>query len=128
MYSKDDLLKIQSDRMKQDIIKKWDESGLLEGLKGHVNPSIADLYECEAGNLLGNEDEVDTTMGKLKKKIHINQHVIKRNTKTGEREPVITCKTYKENKYGHQVIIKDDNGKEVARVIYSPDKPLGRGS
>ena len=44
----------------------------------------------------------------MKKRIHVNQHVIKRNTKTGEREPVITCKTYKENKYGHQVIIKDD--------------------
>jgi len=67
-------------------------------------------------------------MGKLKKIIHINQHVIKKNTKSGEREPVITCKTYKENKYGHQVIIKDDNGKEVARIVYSPDKPLSCGA
>ena len=33
----------------------------------------------------------------MKKKIHVNQHIIKRNAKTGEREPVITCKTYKEN-------------------------------
>ena len=64
----------------------------------------------------------------MKKRIHVNQHVIKRNTKTGEREPVITCKTYKENNYGHQVIIKDDNGNEVARVIYSPDKPLSCGA
>ena len=39
-------------------------------------------------------------MGTLKKKIiHINQHVIRRNTKTGERNPVITCKTYNTNDY-----------------------------
>ena len=49
----------------------------------------------------------------MKTKIHINQHVIKRNAKTGEREPVITCKTYKENKYGHEVIIKGD-----CKVVY----------
>ena len=64
----------------------------------------------------------------MKKRIHVNQHVIRRNAKTGEREPVITCKTYKENKYGHQVIIKDADGNEVARVIYSPDKPLSCGA
>ena len=33
----------------------------------------------------------------MKKIIHINQHIIKRNAKTGERDPVITCKTYKSN-------------------------------
>lgn len=59
----------------------------------------------------------------MKKRIHINQHVIKRNTKTGEREPVITAKTYKENNYGHEVII---NG--PCKVIYSPDKPLSCGA
>ena len=31
----------------------------------------------------------------MKTKIHINQHIIRSNAKTGEREPVITCKTYK---------------------------------
>ena len=59
----------------------------------------------------------------MKKRIHINQHVIKRNAKTGEREPVITAKTYKENNYGHEVII---NG--PCKVIYSPDKPLSCGA
>tara|TARA_R110000765_G_scaffold217178_3_gene321812 strand:+ start:386 stop:631 length:246 start_codon:yes stop_codon:yes gene_type:complete len=59
----------------------------------------------------------------MKKRIHINQHVIKRNTKTGEREPVITAKTYRENNYGHEIIV---NG--PCKVIYSPDKPLSCGA
>tara|TARA_R110000772_G_scaffold130505_1_gene238751 strand:+ start:601 stop:879 length:279 start_codon:yes stop_codon:yes gene_type:complete len=59
----------------------------------------------------------------VKKRIHVNQHVIRRNSKTGEREPVITTKTYKENNYGHEVII---NG--PCKVIYSPDKPLSCGA
>tara|TARA_R110000824_G_scaffold185551_4_gene366509 strand:- start:55 stop:282 length:228 start_codon:yes stop_codon:yes gene_type:complete len=57
------------------------------------------------------------------RRIHINQHVIKRNAKTGETEPVITCKTYKENSYCHQVIINDHT-----KVIYSPNKPLSCGA
>lgn len=59
----------------------------------------------------------------MKKVIHINQHVIRKNNKTGEREPVITCKTYKDNTYCHEVII---NG--PCKVIYSPDKPLSCGA
>jgi hypothetical protein len=64
----------------------------------------------------------------MKKIIHINQHVIRRNTKTGERNPVITCKTYKTNDYADKVIIKDKDGDEVATIIYSPDKPLSCGA
>ena len=59
----------------------------------------------------------------MKTKIHINQHTIKRNAKTGEREPVITCKTYKDNQYGHEVIIKGD-----CKVVYRPDNPLPCGA
>ena len=59
----------------------------------------------------------------MRKRIHINQHVIKRNAKTGEREPVITVKTYKDNQYGHSVIIRGDSV-----VVYSPDKPLPCGA
>ena len=59
----------------------------------------------------------------LLKRIHINQHVIKRNAKTGGREPVITCKTYKENNYCQEVIIN-----EHTRVVYSPDEPLACGA
>ena len=59
----------------------------------------------------------------MKRVIHINQHKIKSNAKTGSREPVITCKTYKDNTYCHEVTI---NG--PCRVIYSPDKPLSCGA
>ena len=59
----------------------------------------------------------------MKKKIHVNMHVIRRNQKTGEREPVITVKTYKTNTYAHDVEILGPS-----KVIYSPDKPLSCGA
>ncbi len=59
----------------------------------------------------------------MKKIIHINQHVIKSNKKTGAREPVITVKTYKSNNYAKEVLI---NG--PCRIVYSPDKPLPCGA
>ena len=64
----------------------------------------------------------------MKRIIHVNQHVIKKNNKTGDRDPVITCKTYKSNDYCHTAIIRDADGNEVARIIYSPDKPLSCGA
>lgn len=59
----------------------------------------------------------------MKTRIHVNQHVIRRNSKTGQREPVLTCKTSKSNDYAHEVVIKGDS-----KVIYSPDKPLSCGA
>ena len=57
------------------------------------------------------------------KRIHINQHKIRSNHKTGEREPVITVKEGRSNTYGHSVQIKGDS-----TVVYSPDKPLSCGA
>jgi len=59
----------------------------------------------------------------MKKRVHVNQHIIRRNQKTGERKPVLTVKTYKSNDYCHEAII---NG--PSKVIYSPDKPLSCGA
>ena len=59
----------------------------------------------------------------MKKIIHVNQHIIKANRKTGAQDPVLTIKTYKSNHYAHDVII---NG--PSRVVYSPDKPLSCGA
>ena len=64
----------------------------------------------------------------MKKIIHINQHRIRANTKTGARDPVITCKTYKDNKYASSVAVLDSSGEEACRVVYSPDKPLSCGA
>ena len=61
--------------------------------------------------------------GKMKKYIHINQHIIRRNASNGYNEPVITVKTYKSNDYGHEVTV---NG--PCKVVYSPDKPLSCGA
>ena len=59
----------------------------------------------------------------MKKIVHINQHVIRSNAKRGEREPVITVKTYKSNDYAHEVTIDGP-----CKVVYSPDKPLSCGA
>ena len=64
----------------------------------------------------------------MKTIIHINQHIIKSNAKRNERCPVITCKTYKTNDYANKVIVYGQDGKEAARVIYSPDKTLSCGA
>jgi hypothetical protein len=59
----------------------------------------------------------------VKKIIHVNQHVIKHNNKTGERKPVITVKTYKDNTYSNEVYVDGP-----CRIIYRPDKPLSCGA
>ena len=59
----------------------------------------------------------------MKKRIHVNQHNIRRNRKEGTNDPVITCKTYKSNEYGHEVNIQGPS-----RVVYSPEKPLSCGA
>jgi len=59
----------------------------------------------------------------MKTIIHVNQHVIKNNRKTGAIDPVLTCKTYKSNTYAHEVIIDGPS-----RIVYSPDKPLSCGA
>lgn len=64
----------------------------------------------------------------MKTIIHVNQHVIKANIKNGELNPVLTCKTYKENNYAHEVVIYGQDGKEAAKIIYSPTKPLSCGA
>jgi len=59
----------------------------------------------------------------VKKRIHVNMHTIRKNHKTGEREPVLTVKTYKDNTYCHEVLVDGP-----CKIIYSPDKPLPCGA
>ena len=64
----------------------------------------------------------------MKTIIHVNQHVIRKNIKHQTDEPCLTVKTYKENRYAHEAIIRDNDGNEVARVVYRPHKPLSCGA
>lgn len=59
----------------------------------------------------------------MKKIIHVNQHIIRENSKHGECEPVLTVKTYKDNNYAHEVIIHGP-----CRIVYRPNKPLSCGA
>jgi hypothetical protein len=56
-------------------------------------------------------------------RIHVNQHVIRRNRKTGSKDPVLTVKRGRTNLYADRVVIV---GPSV--VVYSPDKPLNCGA
>lgn len=59
----------------------------------------------------------------MKSIIHVNQHIIKRNAKTGEREPTLTVKQGRKNTYASEVRIDGPS-----RIVYSPDKPLSCGA
>lgn len=59
----------------------------------------------------------------MKTIVHVNQHVIRKNNKTGEREPVLTVKTYKDNRYAHRVRFTGP-----CEVVYQPDDPLSCGA
>ena len=54
----------------------------------------------------------------MKKRIHVNQHVIRSNKKNNENNPVITVKTYQDNVYGNEVQILGES-----TVVYRPNKP-----
>lgn len=59
----------------------------------------------------------------MKTIVHVNQHVIKANRKNGETNPPLTVKTYKENRYGHNVLLTGPG-----YVKYCPDAPLPCGA
>ena len=63
----------------------------------------------------------------MKTIIHVNQHVIRKNTKLGTKDPVLTCKTYKSNDYTNSAKILHD-GVVVAEIVYRPDEPLSCGA
>lgn len=59
----------------------------------------------------------------MKTIVHVNQHVIRSNAKTGADEPVLTVKRGRSNTYAHEVSIAGP-----AVVKYSPHKPLSCGA
>lgn len=55
--------------------------------------------------------------------IHVNQHVVRRNGKTGARQPVLTVKQGRKNTYATAAEVLGPS-----RVVYSPDCPLACGA
>ena len=56
-------------------------------------------------------------------RIHVNQHVIKANAKSGNRNPVFTIKQGGKNTYATRVKVVGE-----MELVYSPDKPLSCGA
>lgn len=63
----------------------------------------------------------------MKTIIHVNQHIIKANAKSGERNAPLTVKDYRQNRKAHraQIVVE---GRVVAEVVYQPDNPLPCGA
>ncbi len=59
------------------------------------------------------------------KRIHVNQHVIKKNRKYPDQDPspVLTCKTSNSNTYAHEIYVDGP-----CRIVYRPHKPLSCGA
>lgn len=56
-------------------------------------------------------------------KVHVNQHIIRRNKTHGESVPPLTIIRGRKRERGNQIEII---GK--SKVVYSPDKPLSCGA
>ena len=59
----------------------------------------------------------------MKTIIHVNQHVIRANHKTGAKDPPITVKQGRRNVYGYGVRIDGPS-----QLVYRPDRPLSCGA
>jgi len=64
------------------------------------------------------------TLGRMARTyIHVNQHVIRRNHTTGQREAVLTVKRGRTNVYAMAAEVLGP-----CRVVYSPECPLSCGA
>jgi hypothetical protein len=66
----------------------------------------------------------------LKTIVHVNQHHIKSNLKSGLTEkPVLTARRGKKHMTGNVAVVRcRHSGRPLARFVYSPDKPLSCGA
>lgn len=60
--------------------------------------------------------------------IHVDQHIIKANTKNGTDNPPLTVREYDHVDKAHEVIILDSAGVEIGRFVYRPHQPLSCGA
>lgn len=65
----------------------------------------------------------------MKTILHVSQPNIRLNIRDDKpTRPVLTAKTYKDNRYGYEAAICDAQGNEVARLVYRHDAPLSCGA
>lgn len=64
----------------------------------------------------------------MKTIVHVNQHVIKSNAKHGLDNPPLTVKTYLKTENAYEVLIHDEHGNVVAKVVNRPHDPLSCGA
>jgi hypothetical protein len=57
------------------------------------------------------------------KRIHVNQHTVRSNTKSDKRMPPLSVKTYNSNTLCYEVTILGPS-----KVVYRPDNPLSCGA
>jgi hypothetical protein len=57
------------------------------------------------------------------KRIHVNQHVIRRNRVQDESEPPLTVKSSRGNTKALRVVVEGPS-----EIVYSPDRPLACGA
>lgn len=60
--------------------------------------------------------------------IFVNRNTIAGNKKHGTRNPPIHARDYRGSRRGHVAIIRDEQGREVARVGNWPETPLKCGA
>jgi hypothetical protein len=62
--------------------------------------------------------------------VHVNQHVIRANVKTGRRDPCLAVRRGRSGRatLAHEVRILDANGNVVCRIVCRLDRPLPCGA
>ena len=64
----------------------------------------------------------------MKTIVHVNQHKLRANRKNNSNDPVITIKTYKDNRYGHEAITSMDQAESYIVLIVHSLAELCSGS
>ena len=65
----------------------------------------------------------------MRKIVHIAQDAIRRNMKTGSRDPVVIVRDYKGTSRHQGLVLRDKaTGRDLLSIKYSPDKPLPCGA
>lgn len=64
----------------------------------------------------------------IKSVIHVGQQTIQQNRKDGGNRPPLIVRDYKSARRAHTLIIYGQDGKEAARIVHSPNKPLSCGA